>query len=108
MVPPMPSTYPRTAKPALIIGSVAIDRIATSVTRTGDILGGAATYASIAASYFAPRSFWASSGRIFQSDSFKDFASTASTCAASGWIPRGRPFSGRAVTGRFSTGARTW
>jgi hypothetical protein len=46
--------YPRTAKPALIIGSVAIDRIATSVAQSGDILGGAATYASIAASYFAP------------------------------------------------------
>jgi len=50
----MTSTYPRTAKPALIIGSVAIDRIATSVAQSGDILGGAATYASIAASYFAP------------------------------------------------------
>jgi sugar/nucleoside kinase (ribokinase family) len=50
----MPSHYPRTAKPALIIGSVAIDRIATSVAQSGDILGGAATYASIAASYFAP------------------------------------------------------
>src|ERR1035438_8174079 len=46
--------YSRTAKPALIIGSVAIDRIATSVAQSGDILGGAATYASIAASYFAP------------------------------------------------------
>ncbi len=50
----MPSPHPRAARPALIIGSVAIDRIATSVAQSGDILGGAATYASIAASYFAP------------------------------------------------------
>jgi sugar/nucleoside kinase (ribokinase family) len=50
----MPSPHPRAARPALIIGSVAIDRIATSVAQSGDILGGAATYASIAASYFVP------------------------------------------------------
>jgi sugar/nucleoside kinase (ribokinase family) len=50
----MSTTHPRAARPALIIGSVAIDRIATSVAESGDILGGAATYASIAASYFVP------------------------------------------------------
>jgi sugar/nucleoside kinase (ribokinase family) len=50
----MPPPHPRAARTALIIGSVAIDRIATSVAESGDILGGAATYASIAASYFAP------------------------------------------------------
>ncbi len=47
-------TYPRSAQPALIVGSVAIDRIATTHGQTGNILGGAATYASIAASYFTP------------------------------------------------------
>ncbi len=42
------------ARPALIIGSVAIDRVATPFAQSDRILGGAATYAAIAASYFAP------------------------------------------------------
>ena len=46
--------YPRTARPALIIGSVAIDRVATPFAQSDNLLGGAASYASIAASYFAP------------------------------------------------------
>jgi cytidine kinase len=41
-------------RPALIIGSVAIDRVATPFAQSDNILGGAATYASIASSYFAP------------------------------------------------------
>jgi sugar/nucleoside kinase (ribokinase family) len=41
-------------RPALIIGSVAIDRVATPFGQSDNILGGAATYASIASSYFAP------------------------------------------------------
>jgi len=41
-------------RPVLIIGSVAIDRVATPFAQSGDILGGAATYAAIASSYFAP------------------------------------------------------
>src|SRR5258708_13740 len=48
------STYPRSAKPCLIIGSVAIDRVATPHAQSDNILGGAASYAAIAASYFAP------------------------------------------------------
>jgi sugar/nucleoside kinase (ribokinase family) len=40
--------------PALIIGSVAIDRVATPFAQSDNILGGAASYAAIAASYFAP------------------------------------------------------
>ncbi len=48
------SAYPKSAKPALIIGSVAIDRVATPVAQSDNILGGAASYASIASSYFAP------------------------------------------------------
>lgn len=41
-------------RPALIIGSVAIDRVATPFAQSDRILGGAATYAAIASSYFAP------------------------------------------------------
>jgi sugar/nucleoside kinase (ribokinase family) len=48
------SAYPNSAKPALIIGSVAIDRVATPIAQSDNILGGAASYASIASSYFAP------------------------------------------------------
>lgn len=50
----MPTAYPRAAKPALIVGSVAIDRVATPFAQSDNILGGAASYASIAASYFTP------------------------------------------------------
>lgn len=46
--------YPKSAKPALIIGSVAIDRVATPFAQSDNLLGGAASYAAIAASYFAP------------------------------------------------------
>ena len=48
------SSYPKSARPALIIGSVAIDRVATPVAQSDNLLGGAASYAAIAASYFAP------------------------------------------------------
>ena len=60
----MSATYPRTARPALIIGSVAIDRVATPFAQSDNILGGAATYASIAASYFA-HSIISRTGREF-------------------------------------------
>ena len=40
--------------PALIIGSVAIDRVATPHGQSDNILGGAASYAAIASSYFTP------------------------------------------------------
>ncbi|HVW19870.1 MAG TPA: PfkB family carbohydrate kinase [Opitutaceae bacterium] len=42
------------ARPALVIGSVAIDRVATPFAQSDNLLGGAASYAAIAASYFAP------------------------------------------------------
>lgn len=48
------STYPKASRPCLIVGSVAIDRVATPFAQSDNILGGAASYASIAASYFAP------------------------------------------------------
>ena len=57
--------HPRTAKPALIIGSVAIDRVATPSAESGEILGGAASYAAIAASYFAPTQLVGIVGRDF-------------------------------------------
>lgn len=47
-------TYPLSAKYALIVGSVAIDRVATPEAQSDNILGGAASYAAIASSYFAP------------------------------------------------------
>ena len=46
--------YPPRARPALIVGSVAIDHVATPAAQSDNILGGAASYAAIAASYFAP------------------------------------------------------
>jgi len=48
------SAYPKSARPALIVGSVAIDRVATPFAESDNLLGGAASYAAIAASYFAP------------------------------------------------------
>jgi sugar/nucleoside kinase (ribokinase family) len=39
---------------ALIVGSVAIDQVETPLGSSGRIMGGAASFASIAASYFAP------------------------------------------------------
>jgi sugar/nucleoside kinase (ribokinase family) len=47
-------TYPLSAKNTLIVGSVAIDRVATPEAQSDKILGGAASYAAIASSYFAP------------------------------------------------------
>jgi sugar/nucleoside kinase (ribokinase family) len=42
------------SKPLLVVGSVAFDSIKTRAGERTDILGGAATYISIAASHFAP------------------------------------------------------
>lgn len=42
------------AKPILAVGSIALDEIITSRGERDDILGGSATYFSIAASFFAP------------------------------------------------------
>jgi len=43
-----------TVHPVLIVGSVAFDQITTPTAESGRVLGGSATYASIAASYLAP------------------------------------------------------
>lgn len=42
------------SQPVLVVGSVAFDAIKTTTTFAPRILGGSATYASMAASYFAP------------------------------------------------------
>jgi len=42
------------ASPVLVVGSVAFDSIKTPTAESGRILGGSATYAAMAASYFAP------------------------------------------------------
>jgi sugar/nucleoside kinase (ribokinase family) len=45
---------PSSPSPALVIGSIGIDRVATPFAEAANLLGGAASYAAIAASYFAP------------------------------------------------------
>jgi len=42
------------AQPVLIVGSIALDTVETRFGRAAEVLGGAATYASIAAAFFAP------------------------------------------------------
>ncbi len=57
----------------LVVGSVAFDTIATPSGRVENVLGGAATYFSLAASYFTEgarggrggRRFWPPSMRMF-------------------------------------------
>ncbi len=44
----------KTPSPVLIVGSVALDSIKTPTEERLDLLGGAASYASLSASYFAP------------------------------------------------------
>lgn len=48
------STSTPSSSPVLIVGSVAFDSIKTPTAESGRILGGSATYAAMAASYFAP------------------------------------------------------
>src|SRR6266571_9377693 len=38
----------------LIVGSIALDTVKTPVEEHGDLLGGSASYAALAASYFSP------------------------------------------------------
>ena len=49
----MLESYPENSKPVLVVGSVAFDNIKTPTAETGTILGGSATYGSIASSYFS-------------------------------------------------------
>lgn len=67
------STYPKSSRPCLIVGSVAIDRVATPFAQSDNILGGAASYASIAASYFAPTRLVGAVGGDFPKPFLKRF-----------------------------------
>lgn len=49
----MSSASDNSTKSVLVVGSVAFDSIKTAVAESGKILGGSATYGSIASSYFA-------------------------------------------------------
>jgi len=42
------------ARPCLVIGSIGLDRVVTPFAQSDNLLGGSASYAAIAASYFAP------------------------------------------------------
>ena len=66
-------SYPKSAKPALIIGSVAIDKVVTPFAESDAILGGAASYASLAASYFAPTQLIGAVGADFPKPFLKLF-----------------------------------
>ena len=95
----MKPAYLRSAKPALIIGSVAIDRVATPFSQSGDILGGAASYAAIAASYFAPTRLVGVVGGDFPKPYLARVPeNTASISAACRSNRRARPSFGRANT----------
>lgn len=56
---------PSRRRAALIVGSVAIDRVETPLARSDNVLGGAATFAAIASSYFAPTRLIAAVGGDF-------------------------------------------
>jgi len=47
-------TKAQASRPLLVVGSLALDTIETQTSRREDVLGGAACYASYAASFFAP------------------------------------------------------
>ena len=51
---PRYSMQTESSQPVLVVGSVAFDQITTPTAESGRVLGGSATYASIAASYQAP------------------------------------------------------
>ncbi len=48
------SSFPSTASPVLVVGSVALDSVETPFGRADDVLGGSGTYFSSSASHFAP------------------------------------------------------
>lgn len=60
--------------PVLVVGSVAFDSLKTPYGEAKEILGGAATYFSITASYFAPVNIVAVVGDDFGAEQLKAFA----------------------------------
>ncbi len=63
----------------LVVGSVAIDTVETPRGRADDVLGGAATYFAVAASFFAP----VQHGRPWSARTSRATSSTGSSDAAS-------------------------
>lgn len=59
--------------PVLVVGSVAFDTVKTPLGEANEILGGAATYFAVAASYFVPVSVVAVVGEDFGAEQFKVF-----------------------------------
>ncbi len=60
--------YPLSAKYTMIVGSIALDRVATPEAQSPLVLGGAASYASVASSYFAPTRLVGIVGRDFPAE----------------------------------------
>src|SRR5512139_1662403 len=58
----------RTNMSILVVGSVAIDSVETPLGRADNVVGGAATYFALAASYFAPVRMVAAVGDDFPAD----------------------------------------
>ena len=48
------SSFPSTASPVLVVGSVALDSVETPFGKADDVLGGSGTYFASSASHFAP------------------------------------------------------
>ena len=61
--------------PVLIVGSVGLDALTTPFGHVDRVLGGAASYSSVAASYFAPVSMVAVVGKDFPEEHIKLFES---------------------------------
>lgn len=62
---------PGTAQPVLVVGSIGIDDIETPFGKVERVLGGSATYASAAASLFAPVRFVGVAGEDLPRDAFR-------------------------------------
>jgi sugar/nucleoside kinase (ribokinase family) len=84
--------YPKSARPALIIGSVAIDRVVTPFAQSDNLLGGAASYAAIAASYFAPTRLVGVVGGDFPKPFWKRFRKHGIDLAGLQVDPEGKTF----------------
>lgn len=61
--------------PVLVVGSIAFDNITTPTDRVEMLLGGSASYAAIASSYFAPTRLVGMVGRDFTDDHIRRFSS---------------------------------
>ena len=89
----------------LVVGSVAFDDVTSPSGSVKNILGGAATYFSLAASYFTQVRVVAVVGEDFGPEQERSSASTTSTPAASN-APKARRFAGAVPTPTISTKPR--